>query len=217
MKVSVMNLKNQKVGEADLLDSMWDVSPRRDLFARVVRWQLAGARQGSHKTKIVSEVSGTTRKPYKQKGTGRARQGSLRSAQFRKGGIIFGPVVRDHSHDLTKKVRSLALKMALSTRQKEGKLIVLDAAKTDSHKTKALLADLQGLCGPSKVLVIDGANLDSNFAKAIRNIPSMNVLPAGGANVYDILRHDTLVVTMQGLEQLQARLGGVSVQTDGGM
>src|ERR1700733_7614938 len=140
MKTKIKNLENKDVGEIDLLDAIWGVKPRRDILTRTVNWQLAKRRSGNHKTKGISEVAGTTKKPWAQKGTGRARQGSLRSPQFRKGAVIFGPVVRDHAHDLPKKVRRLALCMALSTKQKDSKLIVLDNAKLDSHKTKPLAA-----------------------------------------------------------------------------
>ncbi|NDG03758.1 MAG: 50S ribosomal protein L4, partial [Alphaproteobacteria bacterium] len=153
----------------------------------------AKKRGGNHKTKIISEVSGTTRKPWKQKGTGRARQGSLRSAQFRKGGIIFGPVVRDHAHDLNKKFRKKALCMALSARLAEGKMVVLESTAITSHKTKELQAKLNKL-GASNALLIDGANVDANFEKAARNLPFFQVLPEQGANVYDILSHDVLVL-----------------------
>src|ERR1700733_11512898 len=138
MKTKIKNLENKDVGEIDLLDAIWGVKPRKDIITRMINYQLAKRRSGNHKTKGISEIAGTTKKPWAQKGTGRARQGSLRSPQFRKGGVIFGPVVRDHAHDLPKKVRKLALCMALASKQQEGKLIILDTAKMDTHKTKAL-------------------------------------------------------------------------------
>jgi large subunit ribosomal protein L4 len=199
-------LENKEVGTIDLLDDIFGVTPRRDILTRTVNWQLAKRRSGNHKAKVISEVSGTTKKPWAQKGTGRARQGSLRSPQFRGGGIIFGPVVRDHGHDLPKKVRTLALRMALASKQQDGKLIILDAAKLDSHKTKALATKFAAL-GLKSALIIDGANLDVNFSKAARNIPHIDVLPEQGANVYDILRRDILVLTKNAVEQLQERLG----------
>src|SRR5580658_4533660 len=205
MKAKVKSLENKDIGEIDLLDAIWGVKPRRDILTRTVNWQLAKRRSGNHKTKGISEVMGTTKKPWAQKGTGRARQGSLRSPQFRKGGIIFGPVVRDHAHDLPKKVRKLALRMALASKQQEGKLIVLEAAKIETHKTKALVAKFAAL-GLKSALIIDGANLDPNFAKAANNIPHIDVLPEQGANVYDILRRDVLVLTKNAVEQLQERL-----------
>ena len=205
MKTTVKNLENKEVGTIDLLDDVFGITPRRDILTRNVNWQLAKRRSGNHKVKIISEVSGTGKKPYAQKGTGRARQGSLRSAQFRKGGVIFGPVVRDHAHDLPKKVRKLALRMALASKQQDGKLIVLDAAKLDSHKTKDLVEKFAKL-GLVSALIIDGANLDPNFSKAARNIPHIDVLPEQGANVYDILRRDVLVLTKNAVEQLQERL-----------
>ena len=205
MKSKITNLENKEVGEIDLLDVIFGVTPRRDILTRMVNYQLAKRRSGNHKAKIISEVAGTTKKPWAQKGTGRARQGSLRSPQFRKGGVIFGPVVRDHAHDLPKKVRQLALRMALASKQQDGKLIILESAKLDSNKTKALAAKFVKL-GWSSALIIDGANLDENFAKAARNIPHIDVLPEQGANVYDILRRDVLVLTKNAVEQLQERL-----------
>src|SRR5277367_952265 len=205
MKTKVKNLENKDVGEIDLIDAVFGVTPRRDILTRNVNWQLAKRRSGNHKTKGISEISGTTAKPWAQKGTGRARQGSLRSPQFRKGGVIFGPVVRDHAHDLPKKVRKLALRMALASKQQEGKLIVLDMAKAETHKTKTLVAKFIKL-GLKSALIIDGANLDPNFAKAAANIPHIDVLPEQGANVYDILRRDILVLTKNAVEQLQERL-----------
>ena len=205
MKATIKNLNNEAVGEIELSDAVFGLPTRTDLLARMVNWQLAKRRSGNHKTKGISEISGTTKKPYGQKGTGRARQGSIRSPQFRGGATIFGPVLRSHAHDLTKKVRKLALKTALSAKAAEGKLIVLEAAAAETHKTKELAARLATL-GLTSALIIDGSNLDENFAKASRNIPLIDVLPEQGANVYDILRRDTLVLTRNAVEQLEARL-----------
>ena len=205
MKTTVKTLDNKDAGQIDLLEAIFGVTPRRDILARMVNWQLAKRRSGNHKTKQIGDISGTGKKPYAQKGTGRARQGSLRSPQFRKGAVIFGPVVRDHAHDLPKKIRKLALRMALASKQKDGKLIVLDTAKVETHKTKALAEKFAKL-GLSSALIIDGANLDPNFAKAANNIPHIDVLPEQGANVYDILRRDVLVLTKNAVELLQERL-----------
>lgn len=205
MKATVKNLNNEDVGEIELNDIIFAVPVRADLLARMVNWQLAKRRAGTHKTKCVGDIRGTTKKPYRQKGTGRARQGSLRSPQFRGGARIFGPVVRSHEHDLPKKVRKLALKTALAAKQAEGKLIVLDVARTETHKTKALAAQFATL-GLTSALIIDGSNLDLNFSRAAANIPMIDVLPEQGANVYDILRRDTLVLTRNAVEQLEARL-----------
>jgi large subunit ribosomal protein L4 len=205
MKLSVRNLDNQEVGDIELADAVFGLPVRRDILARVVAWQLAKRRAGTHKTKGISEISGTTKKPYKQKGTGRARQGSLRSPQFRGGAVIFGPVVRSHAFDLQKKVRRLGLKTALSAKQAEGKLVVIDAAKLDEAKTKALRVRFDAL-GWDSVLIIDGSTVDEGFARAARNLPKVDVLPQQGANVYDILRRDTLVLTREGAQQLEARL-----------
>jgi len=204
MKLKVHNLDNKEVGDIDLADEVFGLPVRSDILARVVNWQLAKRRAGTHKTKGISDISGTTKKPYKQKGTGRARQGSLRSPQFRGGAVIFGPVVRSHEFGLQKKVRKLGLKTALSAKQAEGKLVVIDAANVAEAKTKALRAQFATL-GWESVLIIDGA-VDEGFAKAARNLPKVDVLPQQGANVYDILRRDTLVLTRQAVEQLEARL-----------
>jgi large subunit ribosomal protein L4 len=205
MKLTVRNLDNKEVGDIELADEVFGLPVRRDILARVVNWQLAKRRAGTHKTKGVSDISGTTKKPYKQKGTGRARQGSLRSPQFRGGAVIFGPVVRDHGFDLQKKVRKLGLKTALSAKQAEGKLVVINEAKVGEAKTKALRAQLDAL-GWDSVLIIDGAAVDEGFARAARNLPKVDVLPQQGANVYDILRRDLLVLTRAAAQQLEARL-----------
>ncbi len=205
MKLTVHNLDNEQVGGIELSDAVFGVPIRRDILARVVNWQLAKRRAGTHKAKGISDISGTTKKPYKQKGTGRARQGSLRSPQFRGGAVIFGPVVRSHEFDLQKKVRRLGLKTALSAKQAEGKLVVIDAAKVAEAKTKVLRARLDKF-GWESVLIIDGNAVDEGFARAARNLPKVDVLPSQGANVYDILRRDTLVLTRDAVEQLEARL-----------
>jgi len=205
MQLNVVNLNAETVGTVELADSVFGVEVRRDILARMVNYQLSKRRSGNHKTKQIWEVSGTTKKPYNQKGTGRARQGSLRSAQFRGGGVIFGPVVRSHAFDLPKKVRALALKVALSAKAADGKLVVLESAVAPTNKTKALVGQLAKL-NLSSVLFIDGQALDRNFALASRNIPHVDVLPSQGANVYDILRRDTLVLTKDGLAALEARL-----------
>jgi large subunit ribosomal protein L4 len=205
MKLTVRNLDNQEVGDIELDDEVFALPMRRDILSRVVNWQLAKRRAGTHKTKGISEIQGTTKKPYKQKGTGRARQGSLRSPQFRGGATIFGPVVRSHEFSLQKKVRRLGLKSALSAKQGEGKLVVIDAARVSEAKTKALRAQFDAL-GWDSVLIIDGPTIDENFMRAARNLPRVDVLPQQGANVYDILRRDTLVLTREAVQHLEARL-----------
>jgi large subunit ribosomal protein L4 len=205
MKLTVRNLDNEEIGDIELADEVFGLPVRRDILARVVNWQLAKRRSGAHKTKGIGEIRGTTKKPYKQKGTGRARQGSLRSPQFRGGARIFGPVVRSHAFDLQKKVRRLGLKTALSAKQVEGKLVVIDAAHIGEAKTKALRPRLAAL-GWDSVLIIDGSVVEENFARATRNLPRVDVMPQQGANVYDILRRDTLVLTREAVRQLEARL-----------
>ena len=205
MKLTVRNLDNEEIGDIELADEVFGLPIRRDILARVVNWQLAKRRSGAHKTKGIGEIRGTTKKPYKQKGTGRARQGSLRSPQFRGGARIFGPVVRSHAFDLQKKVRRLGLKIALSAKQDEGKLVVIDAAHIGEAKTKVFRARLAAL-GWDSVLIIDGSVVEENFARATRNLPRVDVMPQQGANVYDILRRDTLVLTREAVRQLEARL-----------
>jgi large subunit ribosomal protein L4 len=206
MKLKVTSLENKETGDIDLADEVFGLPVvRRDILARVINWQLAKRRAGTHKTKGVSEISGTTKKPWAQKGTGRARQGSLRSPQFRGGAVIFGPVVRDHGFGLQKKVRQLGLRTALTAKQKEGKLVVLDKASVKEAKTGTLAKQFAAL-GWTSVLIIDGPDLDQNFARAARNLPGIDVLPQQGANVYDIMRRDTLVVTRDAVQHLEARL-----------
>jgi large subunit ribosomal protein L4 len=205
MKCDVLTLDNKKAGSVDLADGVFGAEVRKDIIARMVNYQLAKRRGGNHKTKTVSEIRGTTAKPWNQKGTGRARAGTLRAAQFRGGATIFGPVVRDHSHKLPKKVRKLALRSALSSKQADGKLIILEAATLDGGKTKDLSAKLSAL-GWSNALIVTGAEVDDNFARAAANIMNVDVLPQQGANVYDIIRRDVLVLTKSAAEHLQERL-----------
>lgn len=204
MKATVINLDAASVGEIELAETIFGLPARADILDRVVQWQLAKRRSGNHKTKIISEISGTTKKPYRQKGTGNARQGSMRSPQFRGGARIFGPVVRDHGYDLPKKVRALGLKTALSAKFAAGKLAVVDGL-TASGKTKEVAGKLEKL-GWSNVLLIDGADINVLFQRAARNIKNVDLLPQQGANVYDILRRDQLVLTRAAVEQLEARL-----------
>lgn len=205
MQIPVITLDNAPAGEAELPDDIFAAAPRADIMARVVHWQLAKRRAGTHKVKGMGEVSGTTKKPYRQKGTGSARQGSLRSPQFRKGGIVHGPVVRDHGYSLNKKVRRLGLISALSQKAKDGKLVVLDAATADAAAKTSTMARQVKALGWTKALVID-AEVNDHFLRVLRNIPGMDALPTAGANVYDILNHDVLVVTRAGVEALKERL-----------
>lgn len=205
MKAQVITLENAAAGEIDLADEVFGLEVRRDVLFRMVRWQLAKRRAGTHQAKGRHEIRGTSKKMYRQKGTGGARHGNKKAPQFRGGGKAHGPVVRDHAHDLNKKFRVLALKTALSAKAKAGQLIVLDAATVAEPKTK-LLAEKFGKLGWSSALILSGAEVDGNFALAARNIPKIDVLPTQGANVYDILRRDTLVLTRAAVEGLEARL-----------
>ncbi len=207
MQIEMKTLAGGTAGSAELPDELFGQPPRADLIARVVHWQLAKRRAGTHRTKGMGEVSGTTKKPYRQKGTGNARQGSLRAPQFRTGGVVHGPVVRDHGYSLPKKVRRLGLISALSQKQAEGKVVVLDGLSV-SGKTKDLAAQMKAL-GWRSALVVD-AKPDAAFVQASRNVIGLDVLPTVGANVYDIIRHDVLVMTEAGVAGLQRRLSLVA-------
>lgn len=206
MQAKVINLDNAEAGEIELSDAIFGLNPRADLLHRMVNYQLAKRRAGTHKVKGRSEIARTGAKPFKQKGTGRARQGTWKAPNHRGGGVAHGPVVRSHAHDLPKKVRRLAMLHALSSKAKAEKLIVLDQASVDAPKTAALAERLKGM-GLSSALIVDGAELNANFVLAARNIPLIDVLPSQGANVYDILRREHLVLTRAAVEALEARLG----------
>lgn len=205
MKVAVRNLDNQVIGEVALQEDIYGQVIRTDILYTVVNWQRAKKQSGTHKTKGLSEVSGTGKKPYKQKGTGNARLGTLRAPQCRGGAVIFGPVVRSHAFDLPKKVRKLGLKIALSSKLAEQKLVVIDRAVLSEPKTSLLNLKLKNFQARS-ILVIDGDNLDQNFKLAVSNIANVNVLPSIGANVYDILKHDLVFITTNAVNALEERL-----------
>ncbi|MEO8559344.1 MAG: 50S ribosomal protein L4 [Rhodospirillales bacterium] len=205
MKLDVTKLDGSAAGSIDLADGIFGLPVRKDLLARMVNYQLAKRRAGTHKTKIRSEVKATSKKMYAQKGTGQARHGNQAAPQFRGGGKAFGPVVRDHAHDMPKKVRKLALKTALSAKQAEGKLMVVETATLEDAKTAKLAASF-GKLGLQSVLVIDGPEVNANFTRAARNIAGIDILPQQGANVYDILRRDTLILTREAVKHLEERL-----------
>lgn len=205
MKVNVVTLENKAAGELELNDAVFGLEPRKDILARVVDWQRAKARAGTHKTKTRAEVSGPGKKPFKQKGSGNARQGTLRAPHHEGGGRAHGPVVRSHAYSLPKKIRALGLKHALSAKQGEGKLVVVADASLKDGKTKNLVAGFKKL-GLTKPLIITGSEVDASFALAARNVKGVNILPVVGANVYDILRHKELVLTQDAVSALQERL-----------
>ena len=204
MKFDVIKLDGGKAGSVELSDDLFGLEPRADILHRVVRWQRNNAQAGTHKVKTRSEVSYSTKKIYRQKGTGGARHGARSAPIFRGGGVYKGPVVRDHGHDLTKKFRKLGLRHALSAKMKAGELVVIENAES-AGKTAALAKQVKDL-GWKRALVIDGATVNEDFAQAARNIDGLDILPTMGANVYDILKRDTLVITKAGLEALEARL-----------
>jgi large subunit ribosomal protein L4 len=204
MELNVTTLDGKSAGSVQLSDEIFGLEPRVDLIQRVVNWQLARRQAGTHKTKGRAEIARTGKKMYKQKGTGGARHGSARVPQFRGGGRAFGPVVRSHAYDLPKKVRALGLRHALSAKAKDGGLVVLDNADLNDGKTKALLGHFSGL-DITNALIIDGAEVNTGFAAAARNIPHIDVLPVQGINVYDILRRQKLVLTKAAVDALEAR------------
>jgi large subunit ribosomal protein L4 len=205
MKINAIDLESKEAGSVELADEIFGLEPRADILHRVVRWQLAKRQAGTHKALRRGETSYSTRKVYRQKGTGGARHGNRGVNLMRHGSTTKGPTPRSHAHDLPKAVRKLGLKLALSSKAKAGELIVLDAATLAEPKTKALAQKVDKL-GWGRALVIDGASVDANFARAARNLRDVDVLPSQGANVYDILRRDLLVVTKAGVEALEARL-----------
>ncbi|MGY9047795.1 50S ribosomal protein L4 [Puniceibacterium antarcticum] len=204
MKLDVIKLDGATAGSVELGDEIFGLEPRADILHRVVRWQRNKAQAGTHSTLGRSEVSYSTKKIYRQKGTGGARHGSRKAPIFRSGGIYKGPTPRSHAHELPKKVRALGLKHALSAKMKEGSLIIIESAESDG-KTGALAKQIKSL-GWKRTLIIDGAAVNEGFAKAAANIEGLDILPSMGANVYDILRRDTLVLTKAGVEALEARL-----------
>ena len=204
MKLDVIKLDGGSAGSVDLDEALFGLEPRADILHRVVRWQRNKAQQGTHKAKTRSETSYSTKKIYRQKGTGGARHGDRNAPIFRKGGIYKGPVPRSHAHELPKKVRKLGLKHALSAKAKAGELVVIESADGIS-KTKELAKQVKDL-GWKRALIIDGAEVNQEFARAAANIEGLDVLPSMGANVYDILKRDTLVITKAGVEALEARL-----------
>jgi len=208
MKINIMNVDNTVQGQLELSPDVFGREIRPDIISRVIAWQLAKRRAGTHSTKGISEVSGTTRKPYKQKGTGRARHGSLRSPQFRKGAVIFGPVVRSHEYDLQKKVRTLGLKSALSAKLLENNLLVVDFVAANLSKTKQFKDVLKTLGVPGDVLILGADGQHLALQKAASNLFNIDVLPQIGSNVYDIVRRTKLIVTPQAIQQLQGRLVG---------
>jgi len=204
MKLDVIKLDGKTAGSVELSDELFALEPRADILHRVVRWQRNNAQAGTHKVKTRSETSYSTKKIYRQKGTGGARHGDRNAPIFRKGGIYKGPTPRSHGHDLPKKFRKLGLKHALSAKAAAGELVVIENAEAEG-KTAALAKQVKNL-GWKRALVIDGASVNEGFLKAARNIEGLDILPTIGANVYDILKRDTLVITKAGVEALEARL-----------
>jgi large subunit ribosomal protein L4 len=204
MKLDITTLEGKSAGSVDLNETIFGLDPRADLLARCVRWQLAKRQAGTHATKGRSDINRTTKKLYKQKGTGNARHGAASAPQFRGGGRAFGPVVRSHAHDLPKKVRALALRHALSSKVKDSSLIIVDDVKLADAKTKGLIERF-GKMGLGSALIIGGVEIEANFQRAARNIPNIDVLPVQGINVYDILRREKLVLTKAAVDALEAR------------
>jgi large subunit ribosomal protein L4 len=204
MELKITTLEGKEAGSVTLSDDIFGLEPRQDLLHRCVTWQLSRRQAGTHKSKGRSEINRTTKKMYRQKGTGGARHGAASAPQFRGGGKAFGPIVRSHAIELPKKVRALALRHALSAKAKDGAIIVVEAAAMQDGKTKALRGHFSKL-GFENALIVDGTEIDSKFRVAARNIPNVDVLPVQGINVYDIMRRRTLVLTKAALDALEAR------------
>lgn len=207
MKIAVKTLDNKAAGDITLDDSVFGAEVRADVLHQMVTYQLAKRRAGTHKTQNRSEVSRTGKKPFKQKGTGSARAGDRTRVIDRGGQVVHGPVVRSHATELPKKIRQMAMRSALSSKAKEGKLIIVDVLAPKDHKTKAMAASFAAL-GFDSALIVGGKEIDANFARATNNLPKIDVLPVQGANVYDILRRDTLVLTKDAVADLTERLKG---------
>lgn len=205
-KVKVVNLTGAEVGEIELSDKVFGIEPNESVLFEAIIAQRASLRQGNHKVKGRSEVSGGGRKPWRQKGTGRARQGSIRSPQWRGGGIVFGPVPRSYSYKLPKKVRRLALLSALSSKVREESFVVVDALSFDAPKTKDFAKVLKDLSIAKKALFVT-ADLDENVALSARNLAGITVLPASGINVLDLVGHDQVVMTKAAVEKVEEVLG----------
>ena len=205
MQLDIINFDGKKVGSVELADSIFGIEPRADILHRVVTWQRAKSRAGTHAVKTVSDVQGSGKKAFKQKKTGNARQGERYNVHMRGGGVVHGPVVRDHSIDLPKKIRALGLKMALSSKAKDGSLVVIDSEKLAAGKTNAFAKQLKKL-EIASALFVGATELDENFVKSAANIANVDVLPTIGLNVLDILKHEKLVLTADAVKAVEARL-----------
>ncbi|MBQ6110187.1 MAG: 50S ribosomal protein L4 [Alphaproteobacteria bacterium] len=205
MQVDILNLDGKSVGKVDLSDNIFGIDPRADILHRVVTWQRANARAGTHAVKTVSDVAGSGKKAFKQKKTGNAREGERYNVHMRGGGVVHGPVVRDHSIDLPKKIRALGLKMALSSKMKEGSLVIIDSEKMSEAKTSKLAKQLKNMKIDS-ALFVGADSVDANFKKSAANIVNVDVLPTIGLNVLDILKHEKLVLTADAVKAVEARL-----------
>lgn len=207
MKLAVKTIENKAAGDIELDDAVFGVEVKQDILHKMVNYQLAKRRQGSAKVKQRHEVSGTGKKPWSQKGTGRARAGDLKRNIDRGGATVFGPIPRSFAKSMPKKMRQLALKTALSSKAQDGKLIILDDAKAKDHKTKPMAAALAKF-DLTSALIVTGEEIDVNFGRATANLPRIDVVPTQGANVYDILRRDTLVLTKDAVKNLTEKLKG---------
>lgn len=205
MQLDIINFDGKAVGKVDLQDAIFGIAPRADILHRVVTWQRAKSRAGTHAVKTVSDVAGSGKKAFKQKKTGNARQGEKYNVHMRGGGVVHGPVVRDHSIDLPKKIRALGLKMALSSKLQDGNLVIIDSEKLKAAKTNAFAKQLKKL-GLTSALFVGATELDENFKKSAANINNVDALPTIGLNVLDILKHEKLVLTADAVKSVEARL-----------
>lgn len=205
MQVNIINFDGKTVGKTDLSDQIFGIDPRADILHRVITWQRANARSGNHKVKTVSDVNGSGKKAIKQKKTGNARQGEKYNVHMRGGGVVHGPVLRDHNIDLPKKVRALGLRMALSSKLKDGTLIVIESEKMKAAKTSDAVKNLKKL-NLDSALFVGAEALDANFKKSVSNIVNIDVLPVIGLNVLDVLKHKNLVLTADAVQAVEKRL-----------
>ncbi len=207
MKLAVKTIEGKDAGEMTVDGTIFDANIRQDIVHQMINYQLANRRSGNAKVKQRHEIRGTGKKPHPQKGTGKARAGDKKRNIDRGGATVHGPIVRSHAIKLPKKIRQLALRSALSAKAAEGKLIILDDAKATSHKTKPM-AEALSKFGFNSAVIIGGEEIDPNFARATANLPRIDVLPVQGANVYDIIRRDTLILTKEAVNGLTKKLKG---------
>ena len=206
MKKNLVNFENKKIKDIDISDNVWGIKVLPDVIHQYIRYQNAKSRQGSHKTKTRSEVSGRAKKPFSQKGTGNARQGSNKPPNFKGGAVSMGPVNRDHSFNLNKKEKKLALKSALSVKLNEDKILIIDSFEIKSFKTKELISDLKQFDCNSALFIYSSDGLNKNFKLASSNIPKVSTLSQKGVNVKDLITYDKIFIEQKSILEITKRL-----------